>query len=136
MIERVFVDTNVFFYADDLSAKSKRTKARALLSELIRDRRAVVSTQVLQEYFVTVTRKLGLTPGQAKLRVQNLARLDVVVIRPELIVGAIELHRDHTLSFRDALIVKAALAGGCTRLLTEDLNDGQRIEGLTVSHPF
>jgi predicted nucleic acid-binding protein len=136
MSERCFIDTNIFVYADDLAAKIKRPKARALLSPLIRERRAVISTQVIQEYLVVASKKLGLTVDQARLRVQALGRLEVIVVRPELILGAIELHRDHSLSFWDALIVKSAVAAGCTRLVTEDLDDGQVIEGLTISHPF
>jgi predicted nucleic acid-binding protein len=134
--ERVFVDTNIFVYADDLAAKTKRPKARAALSALIRERRAVVSTQVMQEYFVAAQKKLGLGTDQARLRVQALGRLEVIVVRPELILGAIDLHRDHSLSFWDALIVRSAVAAGCSRLLTEDLNDGQVIEGVIITHPF
>ncbi|MEO9184909.1 MAG: PIN domain-containing protein [Kofleriaceae bacterium] len=136
MSERVFIDTNIFVYADDLAAKVKRPRARALLSPLIRERRAVISTQVIQEYLVVASKKLGLSTEHARARVQALGRLEVIIVRPELILGAIELHRDHSLSFWDALIVKAAVAAGCARLLTEDLNDGQVIEGLTITHPF
>ncbi|HEX7329296.1 MAG TPA: PIN domain-containing protein [Casimicrobiaceae bacterium] len=136
MSERVFVDTNVFVYADDAGAKAKRARAREVLSELIRERRAVVSTQVMQEYYVAATRKLGLSPARARERVERLRRLDTVVVRPELILGAIDLHRLHRLSFWDALVVKAASASGCARLVSEDLNDGQTIDGVTIVDPF
>jgi predicted nucleic acid-binding protein len=62
--------------------------------------------------------------------------LDVVVVRPELISGAIELHRTHSISFWDALVVKAASAGGCTRLWSEDLDPGQLYDGVTVENPL
>jgi predicted nucleic acid-binding protein len=136
MSERIFVDTNIFVYADDLAAKAKRPRARAVLSELIRERRAVVSTQIMQEYFVTAVKKLGLSVKAARLRVEALARLDVVVIRPELIGGAIELHRTHSISFWDALVVKAASVGGCARLWSEDLDPGQIYDGVTVENPL
>jgi predicted nucleic acid-binding protein len=90
----------------------------------------------MQEYLVAAQKKLGLGADQARLRVQALGRLEVIVVRPELILGAIELHRDHSLSFRDALIVRSAVAAGCARLLTEDLNDGQVIDGVIITHPF
>jgi predicted nucleic acid-binding protein len=136
MSDRVFVDTNIFVYADDRSAKTKRVRARSVLSELIRSKRAVVSTQVMQEYFVAAIRKLQLPPERARLRVERLHRLDVIVVRPELIFGAIDLCRLHPLSFWDALIVRAASAAGCGRLLSEDMPDGQAIDGVKIENPF
>jgi predicted nucleic acid-binding protein len=136
MSDRVFVDTNVFIYADDRAARTKRVRARTVLSELIRARQAVVSTQVMQEYFVAATRKLGLSPERARIRVERLNRLDVVLIRPELVLGAIDLCRLHALSFWDALVVRSASASGCGRLLTEDLQDGQTIDGVRIENPF
>lgn len=136
MTDRVFVDTNVFVYADDRSARTKRPRARSVLSELIRTRRVVVSTQVMQEYFVAATRKLGLPPERARMRVERLNRLDVVLIRPDLVLGAIDLCRLHGLSFWDALVVRSASAAGCGRLLSEDLQDGQTIDGVRIENPF
>jgi predicted nucleic acid-binding protein len=134
--ERIFVDTNIFVYADDARAKTKQPRARAILARLIRERRVVVSTQITQEYYATAIRKLGLSPEKARRRVERLSRLDTVVIRAETILGAIDLHRLHTLSFWDALIVKTASASGCAGLLTEDLADGQAIDGVRVINPF
>jgi predicted nucleic acid-binding protein len=136
MNDRVFVDTNIFVYADDKAARTKRARARRVLSELIRTRRAVVSTQVMQEYFAAATRKLGLPPERARIRVERLNRLDVVIVRPELILGAIDLCRLHALSFWDALVVRSASAAGCGRLLSEDLQDGQTIDGVRIENPF
>jgi predicted nucleic acid-binding protein len=136
MSDRVFVDTNIFVYADDKSAKIKRVRARAVLSELIRTRRAVVSTQVMQEYFAAATKKLGLSPERARIRVERLNRLDVILVRPELVLGAIDLCRLHVLSFWDALIVRSASAAGCARLLSEDMQSGQTIDGVRIENPF
>jgi predicted nucleic acid-binding protein len=136
MRDRVFIDTNIFVYADDASAKTKRDRARAVLGPLIRTRRAVVSTQVMQEYFQTATKKLGLSAERARWRVEVLGRLEVVVIRPELVIGAIDLHRLHQLSLWDALIVKCASAAGCSVLLTEDLSHGQTLDGVRIENPF
>ncbi len=136
MSDRVFVDTNIFVYADDRSARTKRVRARSVLSELIRAKRVVVSTQVMQEYFAAAIKKLGLSPERARIRVERLNRLDVVLIRPELILGAIDLCRLHALSFWDALIVRSASAAGCGRLLSEDLQEGQTIDGVRIVNPF
>jgi len=136
MSERVFIDTNVFVYADDAGAKTKRVRAREMLSELIRDRRAVVSTQVMQEYYAAAIEKLRLPPNKARSRVERLSRLDTIVIRPTIILAAIDLHRLHSLSFWDALVVKSASIAGCARLLSEDLADGQVIDGVKIENPF
>jgi predicted nucleic acid-binding protein len=136
MSDRVFVDTNVFVYADDRSARTKRVRARTVLSELIRAKRVVVSTQVMQEYFAAAIKKLGLSPERARIRVERLNRLDVVIVRPELILGAIDLCRLHALSFWDALVVRSASAAGCGRLLSEDMQDGQTIDGVRIENPF
>ncbi len=136
MAERVFVDTNVLLYADDLDAGLKRDRAQAIIHQLFIDGNGVVSTQVLQEFFVAATRKLGVAPEIARRKVELLARLDVVTIKPSLILEAIDLHRLHALSFWDALIVEAAAASGCRRLLTEDLQSGSNISGVQVENPF
>jgi predicted nucleic acid-binding protein len=95
-----------------------------------------VSTQVLQEYFSVTTRTLGTDPAVARRKVQLFATLDVVQVDLDLIIGAIDLHRLHALSFRDALIVEAAGRSGCEMLLTEDLQAGRAIHGLRIVDPF
>lgn len=96
----------------------------------------MISTQVLQEFFAAATRKLHIPADQARRHVQNWSKIDVVVIRPEIILGAIDLHRLHSLSFWDALVIKSAGTAGCRRLLSEDLNHGQTIDGVTIENPF
>ena len=136
LAERVFIDTNVIVYADDLDAGAKREQAQEILRRVFIDGNGVISTQVLQEFFVASTRKLGVAPETARRKVELLARLDVVTIEPSLIVDAIDLHRLHSLSFWDALIVQAAAASGCRRLLTEDLQSGRSIAGVQIENPF
>jgi predicted nucleic acid-binding protein len=135
---RTFIDTNVLVYADDAapSSKAKRRRAAAVLEELIGGGNAVLSTQVLQEYFSIATRKLGVTAKAARSRVELFAALDVVRIEPELVLAAIDLHQLRQISFWDALVVRAAVAGGCRRLLTEDLSDGESYDGVRVQNPF
>ncbi|MEM6789089.1 MAG: PIN domain-containing protein [Myxococcota bacterium] len=137
MTERAFLDTNVLVYADDADAgEDKREMAQQLLREALTLGTGVISTQVLQEFFVVSTRKLGVEPAIARRKVALLSTLDVVRIRCEDVLAAIDLHRLYALSFWDALIVRCALVAGCTRLVTEDLQDGQVFEGLTVDNPF
>jgi predicted nucleic acid-binding protein len=136
LAERVFIDTNVLLYADDLDAGEKREKAQKILYQVYVDGNGVVSTQVLQEFFVASTRKLGVPADIARRKVELLARLDVVTIQPSLILDAIDLHRLHSLSFWDALILRAAAASGCRRLFTEDLQGGRTIAGVQIENPF
>jgi predicted nucleic acid-binding protein len=135
-VQRTFLDTTILVYADDLDAGEKRLVARERLGELVRDATAVVSTQVLQEFYVVATKKLGVDAADARRKVELLARLDVVRIDETLILEAIDLHRLHAPSFRDALVVKAASSSGCARILTEDLQHGRTIDGVRIENPF
>jgi predicted nucleic acid-binding protein len=133
---RAFIDTNVLIYADDLDSGVKNRVAQQVLRGLIISRGAVVSTQVLQEYFVVATRKLGVPPKVARKKIGLLSTLEVAQVDLAAILGAIDLLRLHSLSFWDALIVRSAATAGCTALLTEDLQHGQVIEGVRVENPF
>jgi predicted nucleic acid-binding protein len=97
-----------------------------------------VSVQVLQEYYVTVTQKLdpGLDPGDARADVRALTVWGPLLADAMLLEDAWGLQDRHALSFWDALIVAAAVRLGCGHVLTEDLQDGQSLEGVTVVNPF
>ncbi len=136
MSGRSFFDTNVLVYTDDGDAPSKQTRALDLIAEHRQGRSGVVSTQVIQEYFVATTKKLGVPAPLARRKAELFGRLELVPIGLDDILGAIDLHRLHQLSLWDALIVRAALASGCTRLYTEDLKPGWRLDGLVVVNPF
>jgi len=134
--ERVFVDTNVLAYLFDDSEPKKQAKARKLLEGETRE--IFVSTQVLQELYVSLTKGRDpiTTPEVAEEAVRAAAGYSVVQIDVALVIAAIEASRKHRLSFWDALIVRAASHGDCGTLLSEDLNDGQVIDGVTVENPF
>jgi predicted nucleic acid-binding protein len=136
MSARSFFDTNVLVYADDKASPAKQRRALELVAEHRRAGTGVVSMQVLQEYFVTITRKLQVDARIARRKVELLAEFDVAA--PELadILAAIDLHRLHALSFWDALIVRSAKQAGCRILLTEDFQHQQEIEGVRVTNPF
>lgn len=133
---RRFLDTNVVVYADDLDAGEKRTKAQEILKDALASGEGVVSTQVLQEFFVIVTGKLGVDPALARRKVELLAEMDLVGIDLDLLLDAIDLSRLHAFSLWDALIVRAAAAAGCGVLLTEDLQHGQVVYGVRIENPF
>jgi predicted nucleic acid-binding protein len=136
MPSRVFVDTNVLVYAEDAAAGAKRTRARELIEALTISGQLVLSTQVLQELFSTTTRKLGVAAEVARTLVERYSMLDVVVVHPELILDAIDLHRLHTISFWDALVIRSASAAACGVLLSEDLQHGRTIDGVRIENPF
>lgn len=133
---RSFFDTNILVYADDLAADAKRERALALLEQHVAAGTAVLSTQVLQEYYVSATRKLGVPPATARSKVALFGRLDLVEVDLELILGAIDVQRLHQLSFWDALIVRAATVAGCRQLFSEDLQDGRQIDDLQIVNPL
>ena len=135
---RSFFDTNVLVYLFDEDSPKKKAKAQVLLEQESEAGRAVLSTQVLQEFFVTVTRKLAspLPLDEAEKVVRDFAKLPITQTDLSLIIAAIERIRLSGFSFWDALIVEAALASGATRLYTEDLKHGQVIGGMHVENPF
>ena len=132
----MFFDTNVLVYADDQSAAAKRESAIHLVAEHLRQGTAVVSMQVLQEYFAAVTRKLGVPAEIAQQKVEILTHATVVRLNEFDLIAAIELHRLRQISFWDALIVHAARSAGCALLYSEDELGGGRIGDLSVVNPF
>lgn len=134
---RAFVDTNVLVYASDEDEPTKRAAARHLLASFASGD-LVISTQVLVEFYVTVTRKLAraLPPDGAAARVRDLARMPTVLTDVALVHAAIDTSRSATISLWDALIVESARVGGCSRVLTEDLAAGATIRGVRIEDPF
>jgi predicted nucleic acid-binding protein len=135
---KFFVDTNVLVYLFDADSPGKRKTARALLEEHSNAGDILLSTQVLQEFYVTVTRKLSrpLDAVTAATVVASFAELPVVQIDSKLILSAIFRSRNSQLSFWDALIVQAAIEGDATTLYTEDMQHGQMLDSLRVVNPF
>jgi predicted nucleic acid-binding protein len=130
------LDTNVLIYADAADEPAKQRQAVSLISELRRTGDAVLSTQVLQEYVNVALRKLRLPPALIRERLAFYRRFDLVVTSPELIAAALDLHVLRGISFYDALVVQAAAAGGCQRVLSEDLQHGATLGGVRIVNPF
>jgi len=135
-MSKVFLDTNILVYSLDQSDAGKRKKCRELIKRLIGDSSGVISTQVMQEFFVAATAKLGADPLLAKDILRSLERFETVVVSPLLIKEAIDCAIINRLSFWDALIVVAAESARCETLWTGDLNHGQIIRGVRIENPL
>ncbi|MHB1595711.1 MAG: PIN domain-containing protein [Streptosporangiaceae bacterium] len=138
MSGRTFLDSNVLVYSVDESPaeKSKHERAVELLST--QPESLVVSTQVLQEFYVVATRKLKspLSEELAARAVRGIAKLDVMGVDVPLVLSAVDTSRTAQVSLWDALIIEAASRAGCERVLSEDLNAGQVICGVRIENPF
>ena len=133
-----FVDTNVLVYAFDKSSSPKKQVAQRLMLELMDQDRLRVSTQVLQELFVTLTRKVSqcCSTEEALAVLEDLTAWPLMTVDYAAIRAAGGLAHQAKLSFWDALVVVAAARTGAAVLYTEDLNDGQEILGVRISNPF
>jgi predicted nucleic acid-binding protein len=131
MSGRVFVDTNVLVYAHDVSTGLKHEKARSLVARLWQERTGAVSTQVLQELYVSLRRS-----EEARALVADYLRWEVVINSGESILEAIALEQRYGISFWDALVVQSARSCGAEILYSEDLSDGQVYESVRVTNPF
>jgi predicted nucleic acid-binding protein len=136
MSAKVFLDANVLVYAQDAASPEKQRRSRDLIARLARTGDGVISTQVMQEFFVAVTRKLGVPPLAAKAVLKTFTVFEIVTAGPDLIHDAIDCAVLNAISFWDALIIAAAASAGCTILFTEDLNHGQIIMGVKVQNPL
>ena len=138
MTATLFVDTNVFVYAVDPRVRKKQARAAVLLRAICANCRVVVSTQVLQEYYATVTRKLEppMSHDAAAESTRQLATLDVRAVDAQTVLGAIRRAGARSVSIWDSLIVQSAVESACTVLLTEDLSHGEVIDGVHVVDPF
>lgn len=134
----VFVDTNVLVYARDTAAVDKQASAQHWMDRLWQTGSGRLSTQVLNEYYVTVTRKLdpGMATDDARADVRDLLAWRPLAVDGELVTEAWSIEDRFGFSHWDALIVAGARALGCDQLLTEDLHDGQDLDGLVVVNPF
>jgi predicted nucleic acid-binding protein len=134
--EKVFLDTNILIQALDKTDRRKMKIARQLLREAAENNRGVISTQVLQEFYVAATKKLGIDPLSAKELLHQFQNLETIVVSQNLITEAIDCSILNRISFWDSLIVAAAESAECSTIWTEDLNDGQIIRGVQIKNPF
>ncbi len=134
---KTFVDTNILIYAHDVDAEQKHETAKSVLRELWSERSGALSVQVLQEFYVNVTRKISRPLSkQAARAVVNAYAIWCVETVPGDVAAAFSIEDESRIGFWDALIVAAALKIGATRILSEDLNPRQRIAGIRIENPF
>jgi predicted nucleic acid-binding protein len=133
-----FVDTNIFLYAHDSEAGDRHERARQILRELWNEGNGCLSPQVLQEFFVNVTRKISrpLTSSLAREIMRCYLPWVRTVIDGEMTLRAVEISETWQTSFWDGMIVAAAERSGASELLTEDLQNGQRIAGVLIVNPL
>jgi predicted nucleic acid-binding protein len=138
MTEKVFVDSNVLVYAHDADSGDKQRIAANAVAEIMDARVGVLSIQVLQEFYSTVTRKLrsAITRDVARELLRGYSSWTIQSLTAEDVVAASFLEQRHQLSFWDALIVQTALLAGAKKLLSEDFQHGRSISGVTVENPF
>lgn len=135
-LPRTFLDSNILLYCDDSANSAKQVRAVELVLEHQRQKTGVVSLQVLQEYFVNATRKLGVDAALARQKVEIYTRFHVVEPTISDVLAAIDLHRLHGFSYWDALIIHCTKQAGCRELLSEDMQRGQAINGVRIVNPF
>lgn len=135
---REFVDANLLVYAFDASAGPKKAVAERILARLWDNASGCLSVQVLQEFFVAVTRTVArtLSLGEAAERVREFSAWRVFSPTVDDVLAAIDVQKRHRLSFWDAMVVHAAAESGADILWTEDLTDGQVLRGVRVRNPF
>lgn len=136
MTSKVFIDTNILVYALDMHDMKKQRVSRGLLKSLTQNGTGVLSTQVLQEFYVTATNKLRVDPPAVKDILISFEHFETIINTPLIIKEAIDCSIVNTISFWDALIIVSAENAKCDTILTEDLNEGQIIRGVKVVNPF
>lgn len=135
-MRRFFLDTNILVYSLDTSFPDKQARSQELIDRHARNGDGVLSTQVLQEFYVSATRKLGIDALVAKQHMRDFQIFDVIQVTPDLIAGGIDCSILNRLSFWDGLIIASSALGRCSVLYSEDLSHGQQIGGVRIANPF
>jgi predicted nucleic acid-binding protein len=137
MSVRTFVDTNILIYAHDVEQGQKHQIARDILIGLMQDRSGALSPQVLQEFYVNITRKIAkpLSKRAAREIVADFSTWCVETTAAE-VATAFRIEDEAKISFWDALILASAAKAGAEVLLSEDLSAGQKVAGIRIQNPF
>ena len=138
MRDKNFFDSNILIYAYDTRDPHKQNQAQELLLKATQSQAAVLSAQVLGEFFVVVTKKIPqpMTSSEAAEVIAELGALEIVPLDFSLVQRAIVTQQKYGTSYWDSLIISAAERAGCVRILSEDLNSGQLYHGIEVQNPF
>jgi predicted nucleic acid-binding protein len=136
MKDKIFLDTNILVYLFDNNFPKKKQVTKEIIKSILSDSVPFISTQVMQEFYVTLTKKLNIEPIVAKEALRFFKNFDVVNINEKLIAEAIDCSIINRLSFWDSLILVAAESVKCNLLYTEELNEGQIIRGIKIINPY
>ena len=133
---KAFLDTNVLIYQLDSRDPTKQKRCREIVRTVVSNHEAVISTQILQEFYVACTMKLRINPILVKGIMHGFENMEVVTIGIDLINNAIDASIQYQISFWDSLVVVSAESAKCQYLLTEDLNEGQIIRNVRIRNPL
>ena len=136
MAGKVFLDSNILVYAQDAGSAGKQRKSRDVITQLAQSGGGVISTQILQEFYVAATKKLGVAPLAAKAILKTFGVFETVQVSPQLIQEAIDCSILNVLSYWDSLVLASAASAGCSTVYSEDLNAGQTVLGVRVENPL
>lgn len=136
--ERYFIDSNVLVYAYNAAEPQKQRVATGLVASVLENKNAVVSVQVLGEFFRVVTRRIPnpLSVEEATSIIDQVESLEVLGIDMAMVRRAIATHSRYGVNYWDSLIIAAAERAGCTHILSEDFNTGQSYHGILAVNPF
>jgi predicted nucleic acid-binding protein len=134
--QRIFLDTNILFYAHDAADTRKRDIASTIIENTANAHRIVISTQVLQEFSNACIKKLALSEADTLLLLDEFSKLDTVQVTPALIREAVDVHFVYGYSFYDSLILSTAASADCQAVYTEDMAHGQTLLGMKLLNPF
>jgi predicted nucleic acid-binding protein len=135
-VPKSFLDTNILIYQMDSRDALKQRKCRDLVRGLVLKHEAVISTQILQEFYVACTTKLKIKPILVKGMMHGFENMEVVAVGPDLINEAVDTSIQYHISFWDSLVIVAAESAKCQFLITEDLNEGQVIRSVKIQNPM
>ncbi len=133
---KIFLDSNILVYLFSTTEVVKSEQINTIIQTYSDKNQLVWSTQVIQEFYAVMSRKYNVPSLQIKKIIDTFSHLECVVNDVAIIKSAIDIQVIHQLSFRDSLIISSAKTSKCTYLLSQDLNAGQRIEGIQVVNPF
>ena len=138
MTGKIFLDTNIIVYAHDRSSGEKNRIAEDILLYLWESKRGILSTQVMQEFYVIITRKIPspLPIMDAKKILEYFMTWQVVINDTHTVLQAIDIQKKHGFSFWDSLILQSSIQGNADILFSEDMSDGLAIENLKIINPF
>lgn len=136
MSDKIFIDTNLLLYSLDSFDQDRKKHSRSILKKISDQYTGVISTQVMQEFYVAATKKLNADPVIIKGILTQLTNFEIISISPELVFSAIDCSILNRLSFWDALIIASAASAKCKEVWTEDLNHDQIILGVRIKNPF